>query len=168
MKKITHQLRLLSGILASAVLAGAVCPALPAVPYTAYAVESDVDTAEVGSEDEDFDEEIIQKPQYEVTLHNVIFTGMDVWPDNIDPSEDFPFEADAIYLTDNLYYYSHNHEIQIIPGICFDDKLSERRQDAYTMLSEFSKNNYVDITFITDQDFSGIEDQKEILNSLTR
>lgn len=164
MKDTRHPLRLLSGALATAVLAGAVFPAIPATPYNAYAAE------EIPGEN-DFDEEFsVQKPQYEVTLHNVIYTGMDIYPDI--RRDDIPpntvFEADAVYLSfyGSFGYGDYDSAIEINPGLCFDGNAYVYRQDAYSLFCEFDKNNILDVTFITDKDYSDYTDEHEILDDL--
>ncbi len=158
MKIRKHPFRLLSGILASAVLAGAVCPALP----VSFAAE---DIPGVSEEEKGYS--YSGKPQYEVTLHNVIYQGVDEWRDY--DSSGQCYEADAVYLTKHLDYYSYGRRkngISIIPGLCFDGPGAPYRQDAYNLFSEFQENNYVDVTFITDRDYSGYSEE-EFLDEVT-
>jgi serine protease inhibitor len=161
MRKTRHPLRLLSGALATAVLAGAVFPALPTSFYSAYAAEEFP---------EDYDvEESDSKQQYEVTLHNVIFQGMDVYPDDTDYNvPEAVRETDAVYLTTmaNFRYGSRERAIAIKPFLCFDENSIEFRRDAYNLFSEFSENNYVDVTFITDKDYSSYPSEDSILRDL--
>ncbi|MBO4877288.1 MAG: hypothetical protein J5501_04680 [Ruminococcus sp.] len=161
MKKFNHKLRLLSGILASAVLAGAVCPALP----VSFAAE-DIPEA-IEEEYDDYTPEL--SPQYEVTLHNVIYQGMDVWPRGSSSSDGYLCQADAVYLTTlSSFSYYKGSPILITPGLCFDGNSAEYRMDAYNLFSEFSENNVVDVTFITTKDYSGpeYENEYEILEDL--
>lgn len=159
MKHNRHPLRLLSGILASAVLAGSVCPALP----VSFAAEDIPD----GYEDDYEEFETPVKKQYEVTLHNVIYTGMDIYPDiRGSLPDDTPCEADVIYLTSHLDYGYKRGGIEIRPSLCFDGYAYPIRQDAYNLFSEFSENNYVDVTFITNRDYSDYTSEEEILSEL--
>ena len=156
MKRKRNPLRLLSGLLASAVLAGAL---FPSVPLSCAAGE----TGEVSAADEMT--EYNTMPQYEVTLHGVHYNGMDILEFKTAAGDDMT-EADSIYLESPI----GRRIISVDPGMCFTGDLLQYRRDAYTMFSEFQRWSVLDVTFITNRDFAaeGYTDESAILERLSK